>query len=237
MSATYRTVGLGLKRILDIVAASFLLVITCPLILLLSAAIRIDSRGPVVFRTKRVGRAGRQFTMYKLRTMHRDAESRLQEFAHLNRSNGMVKIPADPRVTRVGTMLRRFSLDELPQLWNVLKGDMSLAGPRPHDLAEVLDDLAAGDAVLQERLSMRPGLTGIWQVTARADPSLATRVRCDLSYVRSWSLWLDARLLAATVPVVLLGQGGRVDTPRVSTQQLHLVVEEDESRPGDVAAG
>lgn len=206
-----------------------------PLLLTLAAAIRFDSQGPVFFRAKRVGRAGREFTMYKFRSMVRDAEARLSEVAHLNRSDGMVKIPRDPRVTRVGRLLRRFSLDELPQLWNVLKGDMSLVGPRPHDFLEVVEGLLAGDAVLHERLGMRPGLTGIWQVTARAHPSLAVRIRCDLSYVRRWSLWLDTRLLAATIPAVLLGQGGQVNIAGASASPF--LIEEERSHSGDVAAG
>lgn len=205
------TVALRIKRAVDIAAALPLLVLASPFILALAIMIRISSPGPALFRARRVGRAGREFTMYKFRSMERDAALRLEELAGLNQSDGMVKIPGDPRVTRTGEVLRRFSLDEIPQLWNVLKGDMSLVGPRPHDCTEVFDQLLAGDAVLYERLSMRPGLTGMWQVTARGDPSLAVRVRCDLAYVRSWSLWLDARLLAATIPALARGRGGQVN--------------------------
>lgn len=213
VTVTERKVALTFKRALDIVIALPLLILASPLIVLLAAMIRISSRGPALFRSRRVGRGGCDFTMYKFRTMECDAVLRLQEIAHLNRSDGMVKIPADPRVTPMGRVLRRLSLDELPQLWNVLKGDMSLVGPRPHDRWEVLAELVAGDALLYERLSMKPGLTGIWQVTARSDPSLMTRIRCDLTYVRSWSLWLDVRLLVATIPAVVRGQGGQVDGP------------------------
>jgi lipopolysaccharide/colanic/teichoic acid biosynthesis glycosyltransferase len=145
--------------------------------------------------------------MLKFRTMVTDAEERFPEIAHLNVAKGMVKIPNDPRVTRIGGWLRRFSLDELPQLYNVLVGHMSVVGPRPHDVHELHPDGLEQDP----RLSVRPGLTGLWQVNARSDPNLASRVRHDLQYVRQWSLFLDAKILAKTVPVVLLGKGGRVD--------------------------
>jgi lipopolysaccharide/colanic/teichoic acid biosynthesis glycosyltransferase len=118
----------------------------------------------------------------------------------------MVKIPDDPRVTRIGKWLRRFSLDELPQVYNVVMGHMSLVGPRPHDV----HDLASEDLTHDPRLRMRPGLTGLWQVSARSDPSLESRVRFDLAYVNRWSLLLDAKILAKTVPVVVLGEGGKV---------------------------
>lgn len=145
--------------------------------------------------------------MYKFRTMVRDAEVRLAQIAHLNVANGMVKIPDDPRVTRVGRILRKFSLDELPQLWNVARGEMSLIGPRPH----CCDEIAAADPVHGTRFSVRPGLTGTWQIQARANPSLDVRVRCDLDYVSNWSLRLDLKVLAGTVPIVLLGKGDRVE--------------------------
>lgn len=180
--------------------------LTLPLMLLIATAIRLDSPGPALFRAKRVGRHGRLFPMYKFRTMVHGAEERLQEFAHLNIANGMVKIPDDPRVTRIGKWLRRFSLDELPQLYNVVVGHMSLVGPRPHDV----HDLASADLEHDPRLRMRPGLTGLWQVSARSDPSLERRVRFDLAYVNRWSLLLDAKILAKTIPVVVLGQGGKV---------------------------
>jgi lipopolysaccharide/colanic/teichoic acid biosynthesis glycosyltransferase len=144
--------------------------------------------------------------MLKFRTMVVDAEERLAEIAHLNVATGMVKIPDDPRVTRVGRWLRRYSLDELPQLYNVLVGHMSLIGPRPHDVSEHVPTTA--DHHL--RLAMRPGLTGLWQVTARSDPRLETRVHYDLEYVTGWSLLLDAKILARTIPAVMLAKGGRI---------------------------
>lgn len=145
--------------------------------------------------------------MLKFRTMIRDAEQRLQELAHLNVSDGMTKIPDDPRVTRLGKWLRRYSLDELPQLFNVLAGHMSLVGPRPYDVHEL--PIAAREK--DPRLSVRPGLTGLWQVNARSDPRIASRVHHDLQYVGHWSLLLDAKIMARTVPVVLLGKGGQVN--------------------------
>jgi lipopolysaccharide/colanic/teichoic acid biosynthesis glycosyltransferase len=177
-----------------------------PAMLLIAVAIRLDSPGPALFRAKRVGRHGKLFSMYKFRTMVQGAEERLQEFAHLNVANGMVKIPDDPRVTRIGNWLRRFSLDELPQLYNVVLGHMSLVGPRPHDV----HDLSSEDLEHDPRLRIRPGLTGLWQVSARSDPSLESRVRFDLAYVNRWSLLLDATILAKTIPVVVLAQGGKV---------------------------
>ena len=171
-------------------------------------AIRLDSPGPVLFRPKRIGRDGKHFVMYKFRTMVRDAHERLDEYAHLNLADGMVKIPHDPRVTRVGKWLRRYSLDELPQIYNVLAGHMSLVGPRPHDVHE----LANFDLARQPRLKMRPGLTGMWQVNARSDPSLASRIHFDTLYVNGWSLVLDAKILAKTIPTVVLGRGGIVES-------------------------
>ena len=179
---------------------------TLPAMLVIAAAIRLDSSGPALFRAKRVGRHGKLFSMYKFRTMVQGADERLHEVAHLNLASGMVKIPDDPRVTRIGKWLRRFSLDELPQIYNVIAGHMSLVGPRPHDV----HDLPDRDLQQDPRLGMRPGLTGLWQVTGRSDPNLESRVRIDLDYVNSWSLLLDAKILAWTIPAVVLGEGGKV---------------------------
>ena len=194
------------KRALDITMAVALGVVTLPAMLLIAAAIRLDSPGPALFRPVRIGHRGKLFSMYKFRTMVHGAEGRLHEFAHLNLANGMVKIPDDPRVTRIGKWLRRFSLDELPQVYNVVLGHMSLVGPRPHDVHE----LPSNDLEHDPRLGMRPGLTGLWQVSARSDPNLESRVRFDLAYVNRWSLMLDVKILAKTIPVVVLGQGGKV---------------------------
>jgi lipopolysaccharide/colanic/teichoic acid biosynthesis glycosyltransferase len=192
-----------------------------PAMLLIAAAIRLDSPGPVLFCAQRIGRHGKLFCMYKFRTMVQGAEERLHEFAHLNLADGMVKIPNDPRVTRTGKWLRRFSLDELPQVYNVIVGHMSLVGPRPHDVG----DLPAHELQQDLRLGMRPGLTGLWQVTARSDPRLASRVHFDLHYVARWSLLLDVKILAKTIPVVVLGEGGRVS-----------LIERVASSPGYTAA-
>jgi lipopolysaccharide/colanic/teichoic acid biosynthesis glycosyltransferase len=198
--------ALRIKRSVDIALGLTAGALAMPVMLLIAAAIRLDSPGPVLFRAKRIGRHGKHFSMYKFRTMVHGAENRLHEFAHLNLAYGMVKIPDDPRVTRVGKWLRRFSLDELPQIYNVVAGHMSLVGPRPHDI----HDLPGEDLEHEPRFVMRPGLTGLWQVSARSDPNLESRIRLDLQYVDHWSLRLDARILAKTVPVVVLGTGGTV---------------------------
>ena len=195
-----------IKRLLDVVIASVLLAVCLPLMAAIACAIWMDSGAPTTFRARRLGKDVRGFTMYTFRTMVRNAPALLTEYAHLNLGVGMVKIPNDPRVTRTGRWLRAFSLDELPQLWNVIRGDMSLVGPRPHDIGE----LCLADSAHRLRLSVRPGLTGLWQVAARDDPHLSTRVHMDLSYVENWSLWNDAKIVARTVPVVLKGCGDRI---------------------------
>jgi lipopolysaccharide/colanic/teichoic acid biosynthesis glycosyltransferase len=209
-----RTGQLRAKRVIDIVAGVGLGVVALPAMVLIGAAIRLDSPGPALFRANRIGRHGKPFSMYKFRTMVHGAEDRLHEYAHLNVANGMVKIPNDPRVTRTGKWLRRFSLDELPHIYNVVAGHMSLVGPRPHDVHE----LPQGGLHLEPRFGMRPGLTGLWQVSARSDPRLESRVRIDLDYVNRWSLVLDAKILAKTVPAVVSGAGGKVHQTTSSTQ-------------------
>jgi lipopolysaccharide/colanic/teichoic acid biosynthesis glycosyltransferase len=151
--------------------------------------------------------------MYKFRTMAPGSERALETLRSRNVAQGMVKITDDPRVTPLGRLLRRFSLDELPQLWNVVRGEMSLVGPRPHELGEV----SIEDQVHLQRLRMRPGLTGLWQIRARTDPSLAIRVHYDLEYIARWSLLTDFAIALKTIPVVLRGQGG---APRVHSQDL-----------------
>ena len=195
-----------IKRAIDVSLGIGLAIAALPVMILITVAIRLDSPGPAIFRTTRVGRQGSHFTMFKFRTMVHNADKFLNEVAHLNVASGMVKIPDDPRVTRVGKWLRRFSLDELPQLFNVIVGHMSLVGPRPHDVHEVLPTTPEHEA----RLGMRPGLTGLWQVTARSDPRLWLRISRDLEYVNQWSLLLDAKILARTVPAVVLAKGGLV---------------------------
>jgi lipopolysaccharide/colanic/teichoic acid biosynthesis glycosyltransferase len=199
--------ALGVKRLLDVSLGIALAAVVLPLMVPIGLAIRIDSPGPALFRPTRIGKHGKPFAMFKFRTMVKGAEDRLQEFTHLNVADGMTKIPDDPRVTRVGKWLRRYSLDELPQILNIIAGHMSLVGPRPHDVHE----LPRVGLEENPRLSVRPGLTGLWQVSARSDPSVANRIHHDLQYVHRWSLLLDAKILARTVPAVLLGRGGLVD--------------------------
>ncbi len=193
------------KRALDLLGATGALVVSAPLIALAALAIRFSTRGPVFFRQTRCGLYGRRFRMVKLRTMVADAEQRKAEFAHLNEMNGPVfKVKNDPRITPVGKWLRRFSIDELPQLWNVLRGDMSLVGPRPALPYEV----AQYETFERRRLSMRPGLTCSWQVTGRNRVrDFEEWVRMDLEYIDTWSLTQDARILLETVPAVLRATG------------------------------
>jgi exopolysaccharide biosynthesis polyprenyl glycosylphosphotransferase len=199
-----RAVSLGFKRLVDVVGASVLLVVFSPLALLIALAIRIDSGGPVFFRQERVGLHGRPFFVVKFRSMCMDAEDQLKDLLPENEIRGHAfKLAKDPRITRVGRVLRRTSLDELPQLLNVLRGPMSLVGPRPPLPAEV----AQYDVWHRRRLSMKPGITGLWQVGARRDPEFDRWVEQDLEYIDTWSLWLDFKIIARTVPAVLGGTG------------------------------
>ena len=193
------------KRAFDIVVSATALVVLSPMLLVTAAAIRLDSRGPVVYRQARRGRGGSQFEIAKFRTMYTDAERHRDALLHLNQVDGpLFKIKgADPRITRVGGFLRRWSLDELPQLWNVLRGEMSLVGPRPFVIHEA--DLITGWA--QRRLDITPGITGPWQVHGRNDLSFAEMVRLDYVYATNWSLWWDLRILYRTVLVVLKRKG------------------------------
>lgn len=189
------------KEAFDRVAAFAALAVVLPLLAVLMLAVRLDSPGPSLFRQERVGKDGRRFTMLKLRTMSVDAETRRAELLERNESDGGVlfKIRHDPRVTRVGALLRRYSLDELPQLVNVLCGDMSLVGPRPPLPAEV----AAYEDPVHRRLAVKPGITGLWQVSGRSDLSWAESVRLDLRYVENWSLGMDAAILWRTGRAVI----------------------------------
>ncbi len=201
------TGALLVKRAVDVGLALLLGVVCLPLAALLALLIKLTSHGPVLFRQVRCGLSGRPFTFYKLRTMTEDAEERLSEVAHLNEHEGPVfKSSHDPRVTRFGRFLRRFSLDEIPQLWNVLKGEMSLVGPRP----PLPDEVARYEKWQRRRLSMKPGLTGLWQVSGRSDlPSFDQWMELDLAYIDNWSLTLDAKILLRTIPTVLSGKGAR----------------------------
>jgi exopolysaccharide biosynthesis polyprenyl glycosylphosphotransferase len=190
------------KRALDLVLGALLLLAATPLLALAALAVRLGDGGSVLFRQERVGRDGRLFTLYKLRTMVPDAEERLAEVLAANQRNGpLFKLDRDPRVTRVGRFLRATSIDELPQLLNVLRGEMSLVGPRPALLREV----EQFDSELQSRSTVLPGITGLWQVEARDLPSFAAYRRLDGYYVENWSIGLDFAILLATIRVVLLG--------------------------------
>ena len=198
--------ALAVKRAIDVVGALLVLVLTLPLLLVVSLLIRISSRGPVIFRQVRSGFHGRAFHMYKLRTMVADAELRRSEVLHLNEMDSPVfKATDDPRRTRLGRLIRRYSVDELPQLVNVIKGEMSLVGPRPLPLYEA----SRIKGVQRRRLSMRPGLSGLWQTRGRSAVDFEEWMRMDLEYVDQWSLALDLRILLATIPVVLRGTGAR----------------------------
>jgi exopolysaccharide biosynthesis polyprenyl glycosylphosphotransferase len=199
-----REVGLAIKRLVDLAGAIAGLVVLSPLLLGVAILIRLRDGPPVLFRQTRIGLHGRPFTIYKFRTMVPDAEDRLDEVAHLNeRSAVAFKAANDPRITRLGRTLRSSSIDELPQLFNVLRGNMSLVGPRPPLPTEV--DLY--DIWHRRRLSMKPGITGLWQVEARSDPDFDRWVERDLSYIDRWSLWLDVQILALTIPAILKRDG------------------------------
>ncbi len=195
---------LSVKRGIDVLGAAVGLVVAAPLIGLSGLAIWLDDRGPIFFRQIRCGLNGRTFTMLKLRTMCVDAEARKADLAELNECEGPVfKCREDPRVTRVGRILRQLSLDELPQLWNVLRGDMSLVGPRP----PVPEEVIQYQTFERRRLSMRPGITCLWQVSGRSNISFDRWVRLDVRYIDSWSLLLDIQILLRTIPAVLKRDG------------------------------
>jgi exopolysaccharide biosynthesis polyprenyl glycosylphosphotransferase len=196
--------GLAAKRVLDVVAGVVGLVLSLPIVGIAALWIVLDSPGPVFYSALRVGRKGKKFRCYKLRTMVAGADMAKEELRRSNERNGpFFKMQKDPRITRCGVWLRRFSVDELPQLINVIRGDMSLVGPRPHPL----DDVQLYRAEDLRRLDVKPGVTGLWQVTARRDPSFETNMALDLEYIERWSLGLDLRILLKTVPVVLQAEG------------------------------
>lgn len=199
-----RALGLFTKRVIDVFGSAVAMVLLSPVLLILALLIKIDSRGPVFFRQERIGLHGRPFNVVKFRSMCSDAEEQLNELLDQNEINGHAfKLAEDPRITRLGRFLRRSSLDEVPQLWNVLRGEMSLVGPRPPLPREV----ANYDVWHRRRLSMKPGMTGLWQVGARHNPEFDHWVEQDLEYIDGWSLWLDFKIIARTVPAVISGTG------------------------------
>jgi exopolysaccharide biosynthesis polyprenyl glycosylphosphotransferase len=199
-----KEVSLLLKRGLDIVFSIVALTVFSPLMLLIAIAVKLDSRGPVLYSSERIGKKGRVFRCTKFRTMVRDADKRRADVMHLNERDGVLfKISNDPRITKLGSFLRKYSLDELPQFFNVLRGDMSVVGPRPPLASEVreykLNHL--------RRLDVTPGITGLWQVQARQDPSFDNYISLDVTYIEEWSIWLDLKIILRTIGVVCAGTG------------------------------
>ena len=195
---------IAIKRLIDIAVAGAALVLLAPLLLLITVLIKLDSPGPAFFKQTRLGRRGKPFACYKFRSMQQEAEKELPQLASLNETVGPIfKIKDDPRCTRVGKALRRFSLDELPQLVNVVRGDMSLVGPRPPLPSEV----EQYEDWHHDRLNIPTGITGLWQVRGRSDLSFDEMVMLDLFYAENWSLWLDFKIMLRTVPTVLFGRG------------------------------
>lgn len=200
------TEALALKRLMDMLGSAVLLLLLGPLMLVIAGLILLTMGRPVLFGQDRIGHHGRRFRMLKFRSMLADAESRREQLAALNEADGPVfKIARDPRITPLGRVLRKFSLDELPQLFNVLAGSMSLVGPRPLPVAEQQQIRGAS----RRRLAMRPGITGPWQVGGRSDVRFEEWMRWDLDYVDNWSILLDLKLLLLTVPAVIAGRGAR----------------------------
>jgi exopolysaccharide biosynthesis polyprenyl glycosylphosphotransferase len=192
------------KRAFDIVVSVLALLVMAPFLVLAAIAIGLESGGPILFRQSRVGRDGEEFAVLKLRTMHADAEERRAELMALNEADGpLFKIRNDPRITKVGRILRKLSIDEFPQFWNVLKGEMSVVGPRPALPSEV----AQWDPELHERLRVLPGITGLWQVSGRADASFEDYKRLDLYYVDNWSLLHDVQIMFRTLGTITLQRG------------------------------
>ena len=200
----YAPALLAAKRLMDVVGAAALLTVTGLPMAALLLGMRLTSRGRAIFAQQRVGLNGRLFTMYKIRSMVEDAEAMRAELDALNETDGPTfKIADDPRLTRLGRVLRRFSLDELPQLWNVLRGDMSLVGPRPPLPSEV----SRYERWQRRRLSMRPGMTGLWQIRGRHRTGFDAWMRHDLEYIDNWSIALDLKIMLRTIPVILSGRG------------------------------
>lgn len=196
-----------MKRTLDVIGSLFGMILLAAATVLVGPLIKLDSPGPIFFKQTRVGKNGRKFTFYKFRSMYADAEKRKKELADQNEVDGlMFKIEDDPRITRIGRFLRRTSIDELPQFWNVFKGDMSLVGTRP----PTVDEFERYEAKHRCRLSMTPGLTGLWQVSGRSDiKDFDEVVKLDMEYIDNWNIWKDIRILLLTVKVVVSGKGSR----------------------------
>jgi exopolysaccharide biosynthesis polyprenyl glycosylphosphotransferase len=196
--------ALFLKRALDASGAFIGLVLIAPVLAIVAMLIRLDSPGPVIYAAERAGAKGRRFRCYKFRSMIVGADQHKDDLRSRNQREGPIfKIDGDPRITRVGRFIRRYSLDELPQLWNVLRGDMSLVGPRPHPV----DEVSNYDLEHYRRLDVKPGITGLWQVTARKSPSFELNMHLDLTYIENWTLTLDLYILLRTIRVLFVPEG------------------------------
>lgn len=195
---------LALKRVIDIVGSIAALIVLLPLLLIVMLLVKLDSKGPALFVQKRYGKDGKLFNMYKFRSMCMDAEEKLEQIQHMNEADGlMFKIKADPRLTRLGRFIRRTSIDELPQLLNVLKGEMSLVGPRP-PLPNEVEKYSERHKL---RLTVKPGLTGLWQISGRSNLGFEDMVRLDLKYITERNLFYDLKIIIKTVPVVFKSYG------------------------------
>jgi exopolysaccharide biosynthesis polyprenyl glycosylphosphotransferase len=196
--------SLGVKRLLDIVLSLLALLLVAPIFTAIAVAVKLESDGPIFYSAERIGKKGRVFRCYKFRTMVRDADNLRAAILHMNERDGVLfKVANDPRVTRLGRFLRKYSLDELPQFFNVLRGDMSIVGPRPPIASEVQNYKLSH----LRRLDVMPGITGLWQVQARQDPSFDTYISMDVAYIENWSLMLDLKIIAHTIRVILNGTG------------------------------
>jgi len=196
--------ALSLKRALDVTVAALALLLTSPLMAIVAALTWLDSPGPVVYSAERIGAKGCRFLCYKFRSMVANADDLKENLRARNQREGPTfKIHGDPRITRLGRILRRYSLDELPQLWNVLRGEMSLVGPRPHPV----DDVNHYELHHYRRLDVKPGITGLWQITARDCPSFELNMHLDLTYIENWTLLLDLRILLGTIRVLFAPEG------------------------------
>jgi exopolysaccharide biosynthesis polyprenyl glycosylphosphotransferase len=197
-------IALMFKRLVDIMLSSLILISISPVLLAIAIAVKMDSKGPVFYLSNRIGKKGRVFGCIKFRTMVSDAEKRRAEILHMNERDGVLfKVTNDPRITRLGRILRKYSLDELPQFFNVLRGDMSIVGPRPPLASEVQEYKLSH----LRRLDVTPGITGLWQVQSRQDPSFDSYISLDVSYIENWSVWLDFKIILRTIGVVIAGTG------------------------------
>ena len=200
------SIAIAAKRIMDFVMAVTLLLLFAPTMLIIAILVKFTSQGPVFYEQVRCGRYGRKFKMIKFRTMMDGAENRLWEIKHLNEMNGPVfKMQNDPRVTPLGWFLRKFSIDELPQFWNVIKGEMSMVGPR----APLAEEVRCYATKQRRRLSVKPGITCLWQISGRSDIDFNKWMEMDLQYIDRWSFWLDVQIMLKTIPAVFTGRGAR----------------------------